>query len=112
MTQQEILDYNKRCALLLGWENKGMKNLEMWVSTKRPSGVNTNELLFHSDWNWIMEVVEAIENLGFDVVISKKSCSIWIGGTSYSNSNKSCEAKQEAAVQAIDKFLIWYNENR
>lgn len=130
MTQQEILEYNKMCAEILGYKNKGMKNLEMWVSNKTPNGVNTNELQFHLDWNWIMEVVEAIENLKtetsqFEFYFQPKSViikeeknysfekgdggrssqplkfngSVWITG----------KTKKEAVVQAINQFLIWYN---
>lgn len=59
MTEKQ-LEFNRDCALFLQWENKGMVNLEMWVSDRTPSGANTNELLFHKDWNWLMGVVTKI----------------------------------------------------
>jgi hypothetical protein len=78
------------------------------------------KLKFHSDWNWIMEVVEAIEKSGFNtdsyspiqglVEDNFYEFNIWnkinpeIQGRG--NTNK------EAVVQAINKFLTWYNKNK
>ena len=69
---------------------------------------------FHSDWNWIMEVVEAIEKLGY---YTKNECIRNVNyfniyelknneETFYGSGNNS---KKEAVVQAIYQFLKWYN---
>lgn len=102
MTQQEILDYNKRCAAFLGgvydsdmtryWFHLPIK----WDGLFAPT---TEELKFHSDWNWIMEVVEAI----------LEKCSNSDDMEAYYNILDTFPRK-EAVVQAINKFLIWYNE--
>lgn len=114
MIQQEILDFNKRCAEFLGKEYSDNRIVTPYThfSGQNPTGKVWEECRYHSDWNWIMEVVEAIEKLDYDVVIAKTSCSIWIGGTSYSGSSKDCKTKKEAVIQAINQFLIWYNEQR
>ena len=75
MTQEEILDYNKLCAEFLGWEyidkdqhSQAYENYGWWVkriyhnnidarNNCNWKGFNQN-LKFHSDWNWLMEVVE------------------------------------------------------
>ena len=121
MTQEEILDYNKRCAEFLGFKYRNSKKawakypldnnsflaLKGWLSMDR--------LQFHSDWNWTHELVEAIERLKYLVAIQSNFCQIQEIGTKenkfeplsiaslYSNS------KKVAVVQAINQFLIWYN---
>lgn len=131
MTQEEILEYNKRSAEFLGMydyskDNEYFKKGNYYCypeKEKNPgSGYytiiqNTSEGyygIFNSDWNWIMKVVEAIEQLGYRVEIIGLSCII------YKNSNpissyygiKNESTKEEAVVQAINQFLIWYNENK
>ena len=145
MNEKEILEYNKRCALFLGAIYS--KQAEAWgfgnaknIGSKMFHGVMYHnviqaerfekELKFHSDWNWIMEVVEAIEKLKtetstFEFHTQPKSVlikeernysfekgdggrtsqplklngSVWITG----------KTKKEAVVEAINQFLIWYN---
>lgn len=116
MTQEEILGYNKRCAEFLGAEPISPKTKysyfdfgEDW-NTDFPflfqQTVHSNMLKFHSDWNWIMDVVEAIENKVAWVNI--KGCAVDISTIA----NTSASSKKEAVVEAINKFLIWYNENK
>ena len=134
MTQEEILEYNKRCAEFLNFKYRNSKKawgkypldnnsflaLKGWLSMDR--------LQFHSDWNWIMEVVEAIEKNKFlidkerpyYITIDNNYCGIFFnrwndkgkdfGGTKQIVSIKA-DSKKEAVVQAINQFLIWYNEN-
>ena len=111
MTQEEILEYNKMCAEILGYKNKGMKNLEMWVSNKTPNGVNTNELQFHSDWNWIMEVVEAIEKIEVQETI-KEIPNMELERRLGRLLDLPIYTKKEAVVKAINQFLIYHNENK
>lgn len=85
MDKQEILDYNKRCAELLGWEND----------------TSLLNLRFHSDWNWIMEVVDAIEKVAW---VNIKGCAVDISTIV----NLNAPTKKEAVVQAINQFLIWH----
>lgn len=133
MTQEEILQYNKRCAEFLGF--KYHEGSEYWTTMLwGGAGFTLRQMKFHSDWNWIMEVIEAIEKLKtetstFEFHTQPKSVlikeernysfekgdggrtsrplklngSVWITG----------ETKKEAVVQAINQFLIWYkNEQR
>ena len=112
MTQQEVLDYNRLCAEFLGWEYidkdshpNAYENYGWWLkgtyskdvdALNNPNWKGFNSgLKFHSDWNWIMEVIEAIvKSREIDRVLFLSICS-----------------KKETVVQAIDQFLIWYNEN-
>lgn len=119
MTQEEILDYNKRCAEFLNakYEPEShryvfQKQLTDTEYTLRKSTRHHREqMCFHSDWNWIMEVVEAIEQLeNVRVKMLQNSCDIFvIDKDKFITVTKT--SKQEAVVEAINQFLIWYNEN-
>lgn len=116
MTQKEILDFNKRCAEFLGFKYRNSKkawgryplsdnsffSLKGWISMDR--------LKFHSDWNWIMQVVEAIKEKTKFKSIDECSEEEWYATTGITK--LTITAPKEAVVQAINNFLIWYNENR
>lgn len=142
MTEQEILEFNIKCAKFLKWYRELYEGVDIIE-------ISSNELIdylpsniygrtmngkyqffpslckFHSDWNWIMEIVEAIEKTYddfhgfFGVHISSNGCTIQ--GTklrtspenfhpAYFNSVTS-ETKKESTILAINLFLIWYEQN-
>lgn len=71
---------------------------------------NANELKFHSDWNWLMEVVEKIESIkGTQIFINGISCEIMFKGRVIS---KHFNTKIEAVYNACVEFIKWYNENK
>ena len=144
MTQEEILEYNKRCAEFLTINEELKNELSAYPLQEysylcsyansaficdredNPSNTVWDYLKFHSDWNWIMKVVEAIEKLGFYSKISGCASSIchycWFdeggdGGDMPENrtvigyNGKNKESKKEVVVQAINQFLLWYNEH-
>lgn len=141
MTQQEILDYNKRCAEFLGYKysefyEEWNEYYEFWESQndgvwyKESDLIGTPEsfrqyyvkvnglflkeyhysLKFDSDWNWIHEVVEAIEKLGFYTKILDNGMSIEKEGTL--QLERWGETKKLGTIQTINEFLIWYNNEQ
>lgn len=157
MTHEEILDFNKRCALFMGYKyfpypaedsgwrkEKGhLKLLNYYL------GRTTKDLHYHSDWNWIMEIVSAIEKLGSYTVSGCKINGEFkisrFGILFYFSPNQNYllqlelkpyiideyiwkhpmyknhiiqvfdfknKSKKEAVVEAINKFLIWYEKNK
>jgi len=76
MNTQEILEYNKRCLKVLGGKCLSPKTKHTYFdfgkdwSNKYPflfqQKIHSNMLKFHSDWNWIMALIEAIERLEQD----------------------------------------------
>jgi hypothetical protein len=73
MTQEEIIEFNKRCAKFLGInsiESQGILYTHIPnvhnQQTKLKEGVNYKLLKFHSDWNWIKSVLEKISSLNED----------------------------------------------
>ena len=64
------------------------------------------QLKFHKDWNWLMEVVEKIyqTNLYYDKYIDFNS-SMFSSGKIELSTNK------ESVYNACVEFIKWYNEN-
>ena len=64
MTQEEILDYNIRCAEFLGWRKYQKIFYYIPHTLQEHQGIKQDipieGMVFNSNWNWIMEVVEAI----------------------------------------------------
>ena len=88
-----------------------------------------NQLEFHSNWNWLMEVVEKIESLEdterFEITNSgvnithyqtKEVKFIYNGGHTnngmYLMTEKAVETKKEAIYNACVEFIKWYNEQK
>lgn len=122
MNEKEILEYNKRCAEFLGGSLHKMQpplNPQWFDLPFSKRGIPEGLLKFHSDWNWIMEVVETIENKlndSFNVdIVNKNQCEIvrngeeFICGAGFDTIN---HRKKEAVVDAINQFLIWYEQNK
>ncbi len=122
MTQEEIKEYNKRCAEFLGWIKTHPK-IKDWHIYITPIGhVSYDKMLFHSDWNWIMEVLSKIEEshhtvisqgiTGHYVNINREDVNILT--QTLDNPSKFMgvgKTKKEVVIKSINQFLIWYNEN-
>jgi hypothetical protein len=137
MTQEEIQEYNQKCADFLGFKYKNQS--KFWATYPLDNNsylakfgyMQVETFKFHSDWNWIMEVVEKIESLKYLIDITDnevyvnsnliKQKNVTDGGTMNSHNEKYYPviveitderlSKKEAVVKAINQFLIWYNEN-
>lgn len=120
LTQEEILEGNKLCAEFLGgmysehaeaWGFGNAKNIgsKMFQEVMYHNIIQAErfekELKFHSDWNWLMEIVEKIEKTSAWVNI--KGCAVDISTIS----NTSAKTKIEATFIAVVNFIKWYNEN-
>jgi hypothetical protein len=72
------------------------------------------ELKYHSDWNWLMEVVEKIEDLGIDVHINTCVCRIVdVGEDRFEDIE--CfvnDDKKQAVYNACVEFVKWYNNSQ
>jgi hypothetical protein len=91
-------EYNKMCAEFLNLK----LDTETWTEPSyefRDIDWFLKELVFHLDWNWIMEVVEKIYSV-INPSDSRKHDLIQRVG----------RVDKEAVVQALWEFLNWYNE--
>ena len=125
MTNQEILDYTKKCAEFLGWKNVGD---DRYNTNETNTFFYLSEMKFHKGWNWIMNMVIAIESLGFFVhivgngtlisttdskIIEKYNWNDTIAdSTEIFNYQENMLTKKEALVKTIYSFLNWYFANK
>ena len=84
-----------------------------WTN-KSSEGFGIGELVdlqFHSDWNWLMEVVEKIESKGFDVFINTFVCRISdVGEDRFEDIETfNSASKIQAVNSAVVEFIKWYN---
>lgn len=114
-------EYNKMCAEFMGLNviPSGMSSIGVIIHPDIPEAF----LKYDSDWNSLMEVVEAIPQKvqGINISIHPNSCLITETGVrgQYSlNASKNivkvldANNRKEAVVQAIWQFLLWYNEQK
>jgi len=101
----------------------------LWMYLSSDNADPVTYLDYHSDWSWLMPVVERIEKLS-DLIVNKvwlsingNSCAIWtyfdVRDVLRSNMpNDSFKVKQvskskiEAAHEAVYQFIQWYNEKQ
>ena len=71
-----------------------------------------NEMRYDTSWDWLMPVVQKIENLGYELIIAESRCKI------NHNTDHSIEeainidiigSKIEATYQAVVEFIKEYN---
>lgn len=65
-----------------------------------------HELLYHFDWNWLMEVVDKIESLGYRVEITRHICRI--KHIVISEDLPKIQSVHNACVE----FIKWYNQQQ
>jgi len=114
MTQQEIQERNEQIALMLGYEiseNKEcfkLPNKNGWITLE----------VFYSDWNWLIEASEFIEEQRIAVYIHSNHCIIQSIGTKENNFTPItyCDTygtdKKEAVFIAVSDFAKLYNEKK
>lgn len=136
MTPQEIIDINKLLAEFLGSEiEETLKGEKVYclllpdendLSGFKKEFFTPDELKFHKDWKWLMNVVEEIENLGMlfkvarwredEVLTNGYWCTISdsFSGVEFADSAyiDDTETRIEAMFLACAQFIEWYNQNK
>jgi prolipoprotein diacylglyceryltransferase len=67
---------------------------------------------FHESWEWLMSVVEKIENIQFNVEQSGGSCTIHPCVLKEPVFETYSTNRLEATYQAVIQFIEWYNEHK
>jgi len=72
-----------------------------------------HESKYHTEWNWLMPVVEKIESLGYDTELVNR---LDEGGNFFCINDSivpqtHAETKLEATYQAVVEFINQYNKN-
>jgi hypothetical protein len=114
MKQFDIKEYNKMCAEFLGYVNLTPDDPDFDFYEHPTEAVKLGEhirktlepasMLFHTDWNWIMTVVEKIK----PIVFMSKTRPLTDHNTNLLYALMS--AKKELVVKMIWEFLNWYQE--
>ncbi len=136
MTPQEIIDNNKLLAEFLGSEiEETLKGEKVYcllmpdendLSGFKKEFFAPDELKFHSNFNWLMKVVEEIENLGmlFKVARWREEedltngywCTISDSFSGVEFVDSGCiydtETRIEAMFLACAQFVEWHNQNK
>lgn len=121
---ENITENNKLIAEFMGFEKT--KQGGLYIS---PDGfewerfldvenyILPNQFLFHSSWDWLMKVVEKIENLQdenscaiYNVRIEQCFVEIIINHISETIVEVDSNSKIQAVYQACVEFIKWYNE--
>ena len=67
---------------------------------------------YSKDWNWLMQVVDKIENMGNDVLITSNYVQITYNeGENFINLELKGNIMLEAVYNACVEFIKWYNKN-
>jgi hypothetical protein len=110
----QIIENNKLLAEFLGLKQDSFNtNLYYWLDKGRY--FRENEINFDTDWNWLMAVVEKIEDIeSIDVDILTHGTRIyeWRSGGRVIADNCadiSFDKKIEHAYDSVVKFVKWYN---
>ena len=102
----ETIEKNKLIAEFMGYPKQKIDFVG-----KRLNFENSKHNTYHKDWNWLIEVVEKIESLGYRIDISKwensQYCGIYLNGKKISGNETN--TKIEAVYNAVVEFIKWYN---
>lgn len=127
MTQEWVEQFIKKCADFLG-KDYDTEIYSVCTNHLYDCGYRNPEYIenpinwdcYHSDWNWIMEVVERIENTKTtDLSNAEPFVTIRLVGCDIKFYNKerlpiltNAKTKKQAVIQAIDQFIDWYNKQK
>ena len=100
---------NKIIAEFMG--AKLTKDLKIMYPVYEGDSSYVKNLKYHSDWNWLMEVVEKIESIGFTFETKKNWARITRKGENIILRWEEDKTKIEAVYNACIEFIKWYNEN-
>ena len=122
---ENIIENNKLIAEFLNWEFDDLSETfeTPFLKLVEPQAFGDEqfscklqdfELEFHSDWNWLMQVVEKIENLSKEGETYMFSITKFSARVTYKGSRivdlPIDNTKIEAVYNACIEFIKWYNE--
>lgn len=117
MEIEKNISGDKALAYLLGWriDNSFPDKDKVWRSPNNNIELDTT-FKFNSDWNWLMEARDFIDNMeDFSVVIKNNYCEVIHCGELYwstSNHNELPKSTMEAVYLCFTKFAEIYNESQ
>ena len=104
----KTLENNKLIAEFLGYIDNGCSEDGFLMHPITNYDVEISSLKYHKDWNWLMEVVEKIESLGYRIEIVKHICRIYLSNKETIVISENIP-KIEAVYSTVVEFIKWYN---
>jgi hypothetical protein len=124
-TKKECLHYNKvmnttennkLIAEFMGFKRKGNSHIILLKDGFVPFERNVGHLEFHTSWDWLMPVVQKIDEMGYNVHISRISCKIT---PILENDNVitsfvcgNVDKKIKLVYDTVVEFTKWYNKEQ
>lgn len=106
---------NKLIAEFIGRHGKHRKDLWFFKDPHSNRVWHKIEWMkFHSSWDWLMVIVEKIEQLNYMMIIEYNSCYIKLRKLTAKPFIKVYEGKSKInnVYNAVIEFIKWYNENK
>ena len=104
----KTLENNKLIAEFLGYIDNGCSEDGFLMHPITNYDVEISGLKYHEDWNWLMEIVEKIESLGYRIEIVKHICRIYLSNKETIVISENIP-KIEAVYSTVVEFIKWYN---
>lgn len=118
MEIQDIIISNKIIAKFMKYDDVDCYNCKYtrdcnWIQCGLTPQEKDEQLKYHSSWDWLMPVVEKIEDYGYIVYIKQEICYIRNKTNSIKNLVYMCHYPKITAVfMVVVEFIKWYNENK
>ncbi len=109
------MENNKLIAEFMGLEVLYRPNSNGFIEISDTELCDVDDLIYHTSWNWLMPVVEKIEDLGYDVIIRQGTCEIRgedVNSMKYDNFERFDAGKHITTYSAVVKFIKWHNKNK
>jgi len=114
----ETTENNKLIAEFMGYVLNDNTGVTVYYNDKTCEVLDPDKLKFHSDWNWLMEVVEKIEKLGYWTECRKQLGGVrFVIGDEKDFKNEKPpivnvykDLKIEAVYTTCVEFIEWYNQ--
>lgn len=126
------MKYNKEIAFFMGFKSEAFKNergegFEVTLNGVPENGptfscaefgslehnihtvLNFKGINYHSDWNWLMPVVEQIESLGHEVSICQWGCQIKIKNITKAIVQNNAPDKITAVYNSVSLYVSYHH---
>ena len=104
------LNENKMIAEFMGYNLEVVNDEVYFTLDDMLETLSDEELHYHTDWNWLIGVVDKIESLGYDVQIILDYCTITNGD--YSEITQIGGNKIHNVYNACVEFIKWYTHTK
>ncbi len=85
-----------------------MEEMQAYPLDKLIEWVYPDQIKYNTSWEWLMEVVEKIESLGFKVAIEFTGCTIFKDYGAPVASTGNWDTKINAVYNAVLGFIKWH----